>query len=257
MRIKSILFLLVYFLLSCSFTLPLIACECIPACTGCQNCEEGVCVDRDYLCNPCHYCYMGTCMPYGDCGGGCPTCQSCVSCWCQCTWECCSDSDCEPEEHCELASCACVCDSGSCWNLQTVPRVDEVCPDCSGFFTACEGMIEISNSYQIWVPIGSGGYGYCKHPTKTETIGFLFECTEDWDVSEIIACAAGAGLCYYVCQVPPWQVCALCLVVEGAHCALDGICVFVEDCIPGDTIQEIEQDVVDWGADWGDFRKCG
>lgn len=95
MKKKLIIGLLACVLLLSRLTTLVLASGCIPACEGCQNCEEGVCVDRDYLCNPCHYCYMGTCMPYGDCGGGCPTCESCVSCWCQCTSPCCQDSDCE------------------------------------------------------------------------------------------------------------------------------------------------------------------
>lgn len=121
MRIKSILHLLVCFLLS-RLTVPSIACECNPACTGCQSCEAGVCVDRDYFCPPCQYCYMGECMPYGDCGGGCPACESCVSCWCQCTSECCENSDCTGACHNGCSGCSCVNDNTKC----------STCKECVG-----------------------------------------------------------------------------------------------------------------------------
>lgn len=111
MKKKLIIGLLACALLLSRLTTLVLASGCIPACEGCQNCEEGVCVDRDYLCNPCHYCYMGTCMPYGDCGGGCPTCESCVSCWCQCTSQCCQDSDCTLGCHrCSACSCTSRCE---------------------------------------------------------------------------------------------------------------------------------------------------
>lgn len=114
MKKKLIIGLLACALLLSHLTTTLLGSGCDPPCTGCQNCEDGVCVDRDYLCPDCHYCYMGTCIPYGDCGGGCPTCESCVSCWCQCTSECCEDSDCTGECHNGCSGCNCVDDESKC-----------------------------------------------------------------------------------------------------------------------------------------------
>jgi len=112
--ITSKLFMLIFFLLLLIPNVSVIAHECVPACTPCQTCEAGVCVDDDDLCDDCQYCYMGTCMPYGDCGGGCPACESCVSCWCQCTSECCQDSDCTGECHNGCSNCSCVDDNTEC-----------------------------------------------------------------------------------------------------------------------------------------------
>lgn len=120
MKKKLIIGLLACALLLSHLTTTLLGSGCDPPCTGCQNCEDGVCVDRDYLCPDCHYCYMGTCIPYGDCGGGCPTCESCVSCWCQCTSECCEDADCPDEVHYSCIDCECICDYEAYYTQNTV-----------------------------------------------------------------------------------------------------------------------------------------
>ena len=99
--------------------------------------------------------------------------------------------------------------------------------------------------------------GYCKDPKKEVTVGHMYTCKPDWNVPELIACAAGAGLCKWACKTSPWWVCALCLVVEGAHCAAGGICTFVEECVPGDEFITLKRDVVDYEGDWGNYQKCG
>lgn len=312
MRIKSIFFMLVCFLLS-GLTLPAIACppfdcgdcrtwnaetetcdwdcdtgycceddSCVSSCPGCKTCDGEHCQDDNNECSTCKECDDGNCVLKstsecdvdsdctGPCHNGCSscscvddnsqcsTCQECDNgdCVLKSTSECNVNSDCETEEHCE--NCKCECDSGSCWEVDTVSPSSEVCEDCSSFTSGCVGLVEIIPfSYQIWVEVAPGGYGYCKNPTKIETVGTLNECTEDWDVTQIVACAAESVLCGSLCSTTPWYVCVACLVLEGIDCALDGLCVFVEDCIPGDAVTYVDKNVVDFGGEFGDFRKCG
>lgn len=63
MRIRSITFLFIVFLLLSSLAVPVIASGCDPPCEGCQKCEEGVCVDDDSKCDTenCYECVNGNC----------------------------------------------------------------------------------------------------------------------------------------------------------------------------------------------------
>ena len=63
-------------------------------------------------CPDCYYWNGSSCVPYGNCWGGCPECESCVNCYCDCTSECCDDSDCTGCESC--VDCACVDDDDNC-----------------------------------------------------------------------------------------------------------------------------------------------
>jgi len=74
----------------------------------------------------------------------------------------------------------------------------------------------------------------------------------DWDGSKILGCAVGAGLCGFACGVPN-IVCVLCLIAEGAACALDGVCGFVDSCGPsaGQQGTPIYKQVVD------EYGGCG
>ncbi len=195
-------------------------------------------MDDDNKCNNCQDCSDGDCIL----GTG---------------KECDENSDCEPEEHCMIytESCTCYCDSGSCWKMDTVPSVEEECDDCDGFLTGCTDLVEITDSYTRW--IASYSYGYCKDPTKTVTIGYLYGCDEDWDVGKIVACAGGVPLCGHLCRTAPWWACVLCFVVEGAVCVSDGVCSLVEDCVLGDEFTSVERDVVDNNGDRGNYQECG
>ena len=90
------------------------------------------------------------------------------------------------------------------------------------------------------------------------TVGYIYECAEVYDEDLFAVCAAIIGAaCYYPCQAG-WKQCAACIVGVGAACAFpDGICTFVEDCVPGDVLMPVERDVVDNDGDWGNFQKCG
>jgi hypothetical protein len=115
--------------------------------------------------------------------------------------------------------------------------------------------VEIRDSYTRWIVATTEGY--CKDPKKQVTVGHIYECTEDWNATQIIKCAAESVLCGHLCTSAPWWACVACLVLEGIDCALDGVCTFVEDCVRGDEIIPIERDVVDYEGDWGNFQKCG
>jgi hypothetical protein len=116
--------------------------------------------------------------------------------------------------------------------------------------------VEIRNSYTRWIVATTEGY--CKDPRKQVTVGYIYECAEVYDEDLFAVCAAIIGAaCYYPCQAG-WKQCAACIVGVGAACAFpDGICTFVEDCVPGDVLMPVERDVVDNDGDWGNFQKCG
>jgi len=228
---KTIALFLIFLLLS-RLTVPAIAC--------CGPCYEEI--DEECV-------WVGCDPPCGNCY--------------TCNDECGCDYDCDPDTEfcCDDTCCykgnCCMDDAcfSGCWDWETVPEYAEVCPDCQPLLTGCEGIVEIRSSYQRWV-LGSG-YGWCKNPTKLETVGFLFECTEDWNPDLFEICGAiVAGICYYPCKAGFWP-CAICIVSAGAACAFpNGVCTFVEDCIPGDAIQPVEKNVVDFGAE-NQFHWCG
>ena len=122
MRIKSILFLLVCFLLSCSFTLPLLACECDPACEGCQTCEARVCVDDESKCpGECDTCDDGTCTDHDY----------------ECNWrlcQTCNDGECE--DRCPALGKYCNYDTGMCEEC-VIDSHCELCYEC-GVTHKCE-----------------------------------------------------------------------------------------------------------------------
>ena len=196
MRIKSILLLLVCFLLSCSFTLPLIACVCNPACTGCQTCEAGVCVNDNDLCDDCESCDDGSCEPDcttgqcceddgcvddcssgkccddGDCVSSCPTGECCDdgTCVSSCpTGECCDDgtcvSSCLTGECCDGTCCDNCCDGITCYD----PATETCCGDgygtvCSGSFPCCwdvPGSASICTNYCYDSVCCSSGQSCC------------------------------------------------------------------------------------------------
>jgi hypothetical protein len=73
----------------------------------------------------CYYCYNGVWVRYGDCWSGCPACESCPSCWCECNAECgCEGRTCPTCESCVNCSCQCIaeccqdshCGPPGCWD---------------------------------------------------------------------------------------------------------------------------------------------
>lgn len=218
-------------------------------CCNNECCNDGCCDDKTcYDPNTKHCCIDEdghTCNDNETCCDG--------DCCDNLTQKCCDDIGgdndgycCSENQCCNNGEC-----SNNCWTIENVPAYAEVCPDCQPLITGCEGIIEIRNGYYEWRPAGSGEGGWCKNPTKPETVGFLFECTEDWDLDLLAVCSASVALCVYACETHPY-VCAACLVLQGAACVLEGgICTFVDTCTPVDAIQPVEKDVIDTGADWG------
>lgn len=215
-------------------------------------------------CLPCHHLISGypSCNCKSDCdsgseccNGGCcysNRCESCIGGICKfcggatnkfcCNGNCCTNGNC-----CENGSC-----TSTCYTFNEVEAYSEECPDCSGFFAACEGMIQVRLGYWEWRDVGSGEGGWCKNPTKTEIVGHLYECTEDWDVSKIIACASAGTVCGAGCaaNIP---LCVTCLIGVGAECLSEGLCSLVESCGPGDQLSDVERTVIDWEKDFGGF----
>jgi hypothetical protein len=124
-------------------------------------------------------------------------------------------------------------------------------------------MVEIRDAYNEWVNAFWGEYGYCNNPSHNEIVGAVFDCKEEWDFDKIEECAKKIIACKIICwgvkYYPPLVVpCVLCLIEDVlcySECLCTGFCYFVKGCIPGDTIQNVERQVVDTGA--GEYRRCG
>lgn len=142
MRIKSILLLLVCFLLS-GFTMPAIACP-PPYCGSCCHWEGPV---------PGGSCQLNTGADCGDCSGCGGECYTCSGCWClddeskcsgckrcsvgtcvdadhKCSWRFCQDcNDGECEDRCPALGKHCDSDTGSCEECVDVLHC-ELCEEC-------------------------------------------------------------------------------------------------------------------------------
>jgi hypothetical protein len=209
MRIKSKLFMLMFFLLLLIPNVSVIAHECVPACTGCKSCEAGVCVNNDDLCGDCESCVNGSCesdcttgqccshgncindcpsgecCDDGDCVEECPTCKECEDG--ECEWECTNDFDCGGEcgicnaNHCCVPDES-ICDGWECAECDTtsmtcVPNQGE-CPPL-GDCVACSLELSCKGSHDF---CGSGCQT-CDEDTK--------ECTDEWtpiDPFELAPC---------------------------------------------------------------------
>ncbi|MHB9069208.1 MAG: hypothetical protein ACYC54_02450 [Sedimentisphaerales bacterium] len=213
---------------------------CVRNCSG-SCCDSSCCSSAE-----CKSCTGGSCV--SDCDPA--DCESCVGGSCEvCGGDpdkfCCNGSCCDNGKCCTSGSCV-----SACSKLNLVLAYIEVCPACSGFFSGCEGIIQVRDSYYEWKSVEAGESGWCNNPTKTETVGFLFECTEDWNVIHILACAGASTTCYWACSGGP-ILCVACLLVAGDTCLDGGVCALVDSCVPGDTLSPVEKSVVDPAGDWG------
>jgi hypothetical protein len=246
--------------IGCGICCDCINCECVPKLNGCQPCYK--CVDCS--CEPCssyncESCINGKCKvcngdpnliccDYGvccntkecyECGsipGTCknkcdPNTEFCCDGTCCTNGRCCIDGECRVE----------------CWKVKTVPKYDsEGCPDC---VTCCVGDVTHIQSYDIWVLTSGSESGFCKNPSiENYTVGYDYQCTEDWDVSQILACAISAGITCSVTNIPG---CISAILSTGVLCGHEGICGFVDDCIEGDQIHPKLDDIVDPNGDKG------
>ena len=99
-------------------------------------------------CPDCTYEHYGECVPYGDCWGGCPSCESCVECYCDCIAECgCEGKTCPTCESCVACSCECTAECGcegktcsgccTCQNCSCEPDNGE-CGNCQECNANCD-----------------------------------------------------------------------------------------------------------------------
>ncbi|MBA7676096.1 hypothetical protein ES703_84336 [subsurface metagenome] len=75
-------------------------------------------------CSGCCVCSGCSCVP-----GSCPACKSCVDCLCECTSECCEDSDCDQANcyHCVDCNCEYQCDPDNCQNCDGQGTCEDRC----------------------------------------------------------------------------------------------------------------------------------
>jgi hypothetical protein len=222
-------------------------CTCWTCDASRNSCVLWGCGPNDLCCTnifdgTCHCCNVKNCMT--DCNVLTGICKSA----------------CEPEQTCEDGQCKC----NECFTIVTVPPsvTPPSCPECSHFFTGCgDATIEVINGYEKWAVALPNEAGFCKNPSKTDIVGYIFPCEEDWDIGKIITCAAQAPVCALLCRNPrtPLELaaCVGCLVAAGVTCG-NGVCSFVEDCIPyddpdvEDDVMPIRKEVIDWSKDFGD-----
>jgi len=86
-------------------------------------------------CPDCHFWNGDYCEYYGNCDAGCPNCESCLYCYCECNSECCSYHDCEAGQEC--VDCECKDKVGHCNPNFTLTRSGE----CWCYAFECGGSI--------------------------------------------------------------------------------------------------------------------
>lgn len=141
-----------------------------------------------------------------------------------------------------------------CYVPYNVPQQDIPCPACS-WESGCNGEATSILSCSFWRSAAEGELGYCNNPTKTgENLIMYFPCTDNYDISKILWCAAKATGCAVACAGASWPACVACLVVAGVDCGGAGWCIFIESCDPDmDNMRWSDiEDVVDWGGDLGE-----
>lgn len=139
MKIKSATVLLACLLLLSSFPTAVIACVCDPPCTGCQTCEDGVCVDDDSKCD--YICCNGSCCSEGQncCDDSCCSNECCNNVCCDAGEECCGGECCDPDDCCN-GTC---CDPDDCYQCVGGECIPCKCWDTG---TAISGSITVKNA---------------------------------------------------------------------------------------------------------------
>jgi hypothetical protein len=225
MRIRTISFLLIIFLLLFSSTVSVIAHECVPACEGCQSCEAGVCVDDPDNCIPCQNCKDGECEDDDDLCEGCETCSIgyCDDDDDECpTGECCYDGTCgfccwTLEEHPEgTGDCSCSEATGHCgtsidaWSISTCERSASGAESCSvtyrqvGSRYACDESIDWINLFLCYsgqasecIAICSAGSAACivDPPSCPYEANHCYECILEYIEGEPEDCGCLVVIC--------------------------------------------------------------
>jgi len=195
--------MLIFFLLLLIPNVSVIAHECVPACTGCQTCEAGVCVDDDDKCGS-SVCCDGTCCSAGQtcCNGTC--CEACcdgITPYNPATETCCGDgygTVCSGSSPCCLdvpggiSFCTAYCyDSVCCssaqWCCDNVECCDYPCcgTECCGATEYCCGdpswneLCCNNDEVCCWYIDGSGNFVFYCNPPCTEEVINTTTCSED------------------------------------------------------------------------------
>lgn len=192
--------------------------ECKPACTDCENCVNGACVDNgdpdcepsvcEPACNDCQHCVDGVCVDNGDpacnpseCTPACGECQLCVDSQCvsdnnpNCNANpCTQNSDCKGS----LGCVACV--AGEC-----EPLPENRCPISGGGFGCCNGgacrpsggsSCQVSSTSS---GASSGASGASSSGTTGECDGLNYDytaeqCCPDGSIKDILdTCSSSSG----------------------------------------------------------------
>ncbi len=216
-------------------------------CDGGKSCPD----PNTHFC--CDYGNGKTCPNGSECcpGGGC--CESGTTC-CG-NVPCCNTS---AGETCGNIGGIVQCVCSSCWGIDVVdlPGSQPTCAPCDSTSGGCPGNATnyLFGNYGRWVPSTSFS-GYCKHPTKTEIVGFEFNCEKNYDEVKIAFCLTLAVGCTEACVVIG-PGCIACLAAYAYECV--GDCKIVESCDRAESGVPIKkEDAIDMGGDWGSWLPCG
>ncbi|MBW8000992.1 MAG: hypothetical protein FVQ80_03100 [Planctomycetes bacterium] len=104
----------------------------------------------------------------------------------------------------------------------------------------CVGSAAVTPSYEtcLNVGVGSGEHVICNE--TLQPVGYLYSCTEDWDVTKLLWCAAQGAWCVVECSISGFDpaTCANCLAGVSDCCSGScAICDFIESCDPSDPIE--------------------
>jgi hypothetical protein len=216
-------------------------CSCVPgsSCPACKSCVGCSCECTSECCED------------SDCGP--PGCWNCVSCGCeyQCDpdkCETCVDGSCQvcggdPNKFCCDGSCCDpvtqVCCDGSCcdkvWTKETIDSSIEPCSSCEYSIgePMCDGTTTELESYEKCLNVGVGQGEHCECTNTWQPVGFIYNCTINWDVDKMAWCLLQGAWCVAECYLFRDPAgCANCLMEFSIDCCPGGceICDFVEKC---------------------------
>ncbi len=249
MRIRTIPFHLIIFLLLSGFTMSAIACPS-PDCGDCCHWVSTGPGPSD------GYCDLNLAVECGDCQGGCYNpCNNCVSC--SCVWDCtptqfcCNDTCCNAGQNCCGGSCCSntccngiccsagqACCNGSCcdkvWTKETIDSYIEPCSSCDNDATPiCDGTTKELGSYDTCLNVGVGQGEHCECTMALLPVGYIYNCKINWDVTKLLWCAAQGIECAIECAGSGFDAytCAQCLVgIDDCGTGFMEFCDFVEEC---------------------------
>jgi hypothetical protein len=146
-------------------------------------------------------------------------------------------SSCNPNQKCCNGAC---CDK--VWIKKTIPAINQNCPSCVGNAGCAGNNCKIASSYDECSNVGVGSGEHCQCNSQEQTIGYIYHCVNNFDVSKLLWCALKGTWCAAVCiETMSPSMCANCLAGASVDCC-DGpceLCDFIESCDP-DTAEDME-----------------